>query len=134
MLRLPVLGPIRALSLLAVAASLPLLLAAGPAPRPIGSLGRAEYRIVRIAGAGPVDFAELLNSGFDVERNEQREVIAYVTAEEMSKLEALGFSWTELPDPGREEFLARQDQQDGPLAPEATYHDYASWTAQLQQV
>jgi len=55
----------------------------------------------------------VLNSGFDVERNEQREVIAYVTAEEMGKLEALGFSWTELPDPGLEEFLARQQPKTG---------------------
>ena len=61
-------------------------------------------------------------------------MIAYVTAEEMGKLEALGYSWTELPDPGLEEFLARQQQKDGPLAPQATYHDYAAWTAQLQQV
>ena len=132
--RLPGLGRIRPLAALLVAASLPVLLAAGPAPRPIGPLGRAEYRIVRILGAGPVEFAELLNAGFDVERDEQREVIAYVTAEEMEKLEALGLSWTELPDPGLAEFLARQQQQDGPLAPEATYHDYSSWTTQLQQV
>ena len=134
MSRSPGLRRLRLPAAVLLAASLPLLLGAGPAPRPVGPLGRAEYRIVRVAGAGPVEFAELLNAGFDVERDEQREVIAYVTAEEMDKLEALGFSWTELPDPGLEEFLARQQQKEGPLAPEATYHDYASWTAQLQQV
>ena len=70
MSRSPGLRRLRLVAALLLAASLPLLLGAGPAPRPIGVLGRAEYRIVRIAGAGPVDFAELLNSGFDVERNE----------------------------------------------------------------
>jgi carboxypeptidase D len=132
--RPPGLGRIRPLFVALLAALPNLALAAGPAPRPIGPAGRAEYRIVRVANAGPVDFAELLNAGFDVERNGRREVIAYVTAEEMDKLEALGFAWTELPDPGLAEFLARTGQADGPLAPDAAYHDYASWTAQLQQV
>ncbi len=116
---------------LAIVALLPLLLGAGPAARPVGPLGRAEYRVARLLNVGPVDFANLVNAGFDVERNGEREVIGYLTAEEMGKLEALKIAWVELPDPGLEAFLARQA---GIPGPDATYHDYASWTAQLQQV
>lgn len=113
---------------------LPLLCGAKPAPRPIGVGGRAEYRVARLLHVDDFAVARLLNLGFDLERENRESVIAYVTVEEMEKLEALGISWVELPDPGLEA-LARQRSSGGSLAPTAaSYHNYTQLTAKLQEV
>ncbi len=114
-------------TLLLLLAALPLLCGAGPAPRPIGPDGRAEYRVAKLVNAGPLDILRLTQLGFDLERDADGEFIAYLTADEMTKLEKMGLAWTELPDPGLEA-LARDV-----AGAAATYHDYATLTAELQQ-
>ncbi|MFN7965330.1 MAG: M14 family zinc carboxypeptidase [Acidobacteriota bacterium] len=103
---------------------LPLLLAAKPAPRPVGPDGRAEYRIVQLLAVNDLQFARLAQLGFDLERDGDQTVVAYVTAEEMDKLQALGIGWLELPKP----------QPQAPSPDQTSYHDYTALTTQLQNV
>lgn len=115
-------------SLLLLLAGLPLLCGAQPTPRPVGPDGRAEYRVAQLLNVGPLDVQRLTQLGFDLERGPNGEFIAYLTVDEMTKLEKMGVGWVELPDPGLEA-LARGE----PGGTAATYHDYATLTAELQQ-
>ncbi len=120
--------------LLVLSLLVPAAFAAKPAPKPVGPDGRAIYRVVRMERLGPVDLLELVSLGIDLERNGRGEWIAYLSPEEMDKLEGLGFTWTELPDPGL--VALEREKSQGPLA-EGTrdsYHDYDALTAELQEI
>lgn len=107
-----------------VLCALPLLLAAKPSPRPVGPDGRAEYRIAQLLDLSDLQFARLAQLGFDLERDEDKAVVAFLTAEEMDKLDALGIGWIELPRP----------QPQAPAPDQTSYHDYTALTTQLQNV
>lgn len=104
--------------------------AAVPPPKPIGPDGRAIYRMVLLNPVpSATEFRELVGLGFDVERDGQGRVIAYLSPEEMGKLEGRGWRFAELMDPG----LAARER-DRLAATTAAYHDYTALTTALQQV
>lgn len=110
--------------LVAAVLLLPLLTAAKPSPRPVDTTGRAEYRIAQLESIDALRFAMLAQLGFDLERTGEGDVIAFLTAEEMDKLEGLGIGWIELPRPAPQ----------APAPDQTSYHDYTALTTKLQQV
>lgn len=107
-----------------------LVLAVGPTPRPVGPDGRAEYRVVELQKATPEQLAQLESLGFDIERYRPNAFLAYVTVQELAKLEELGIAWVERPDPGLE---ALQREALHPFAA-ASWHTYETLTDELKQV
>jgi carboxypeptidase D len=103
----------------------PILLAAKPAARPVDADGRVDYRMAVLPQLEDLRVAELLQLGFDLERNGEGDVVAFLTPEEMGKLENLGIGWIEIPTPGRTPGLS-PDQ--------TSYHNYTSLTTKLQNV
>jgi carboxypeptidase D len=110
--------------LVAAVLFLPLLIAAKPSPRPVDATGRAEYRIAQLESIDALRFAMLAQLGFDLERTGEGDVIAFLTAEEMDKLEGLGIGWIELPRPAPQ----------APAPDQTSYHDYTALPTKLQQV
>lgn len=126
---------VRASFLAILLAAVPPLAALAAAPVPAGPDGRSAYTVVRLPGVDDRGFAELIRAGLIVERDGTGEVIGYLGAEGLRKVEAMGFAWQPLPDPGLEALRRRESLpgRDGP-AGAMTYHDHGELTARLEQV
>lgn len=92
-------------------------------PRPVGPDGRVAVTEAFLPGATPQLLARLTALGFVLERTGPLEAIAYLSADEIDKLAALGILWVPLPPT-----TAAAPE------PDAAYTNYTALTARLQQL